>query len=307
MSALAALNRSALSAYDVLAEGGVSEPTRPSDPCLIAFRTAEDRRPFVDELEAVRAAGQEVDFELLTGVEARDREPALADHIGAAVVVHGQRYLNPGAYLATLGDAIRTRGGKIIDDAEVVEVRDHGDSVRATTSGESDLRADVAVLAAGAWVNRLASKFGVRMPVQSGRGYSFSLPSAGMPTSPTYFAGQRVVCTPMGDRVRVAGMMEFTSPDRPRNPRRIQAIVDAARPLLRDVDWDQRTHEWVGPRPCTADGLPLVGPTRSPRVHLCGGHGMWGIALGPVTGKLLADSIITGRPAPELAPLHPLR
>lgn len=34
---------------------------------------------------------------------------------------------------------------------------------------------------------------------------------------------------------------------------------------------------------------------------------MWGIALGPLSGKLLAESIVTGRRAPELAALHPLR
>ncbi|WP_328430746.1 hypothetical protein [Streptomyces sp. NBC_00443] len=49
-----------------------------------------------------------------------------------------------------------------------------------------------------------AAPFGVRTPVQSGRGYSFTV-----------------------DRVRVAGMMEFTAPYRPADPRRIGAIVNA--------------------------------------------------------------------------------
>lgn len=116
-----------------------------------------------------------------------------------------------------------------------------------------------------------------------------------------------MVCTPLGDRVRVAGMMEFTAPDRPADPRRVQAIVNAARTLLPSADLTRRTDVWAGPRPCTPDGLPLVGPTWSPRVHVCGGHGMWGIALGPLSGKLLAESIVTGRRAPELTALHPLR
>ena len=110
-----------------------------------------------------------------------------------------------------------------------------------------------------------------------------------------------------GGRVRVAGMMELAPPERPVDPRRIQAIIAAARPLLRDVDWDARRDEWVGSRPCTADGLPLVGPTASPRVYVNGGHGMWGVALGPLTGRLLADAIATGTAPAELAALHPLR
>ncbi|MFH8498762.1 NAD(P)/FAD-dependent oxidoreductase [Streptomyces coeruleorubidus] len=102
-------------------------------------------------------------------------------------------------------------------------------------------------------------------------------------------------------------MMEFTAPDRPADPRRIAAIVNSVRDLLPSADLTHRTDEWAGPRPCTADGLPLVGPTRSPRVHVCGGHGMWGIALGPLSGKLLAESVVTGRGAAELTALHPLR
>lgn len=62
----------------------------------------------------------------------------------------------------------------------------------------------------------------------------------------------------------------------------------------------------VGARPCTPDGLPVIGRTRSARIFVAGGHGMWGITLGPVTGRLLAG-LVTGRPAPELRPFDPLR
>jgi len=41
------------------------------------------------------------------------------------------------------------------------------------------------------------------------------------------------------------------------------------------------------------------------RTH--GGHGMWGITLGPVTGQLLAETITTGSQPAELAPFDPLR
>jgi D-amino-acid dehydrogenase len=307
MAGLAALNRGALPAYDDLARGGVAEPTRTGEACLIAFTSEAGRAPLVAELDAVRAAGQEVDYDLLTGAEARESEPTLSVRVDAAVRLHGQRQLNPGAYVTALADAVRDRGGKIVTGLEVTRVRDLGAGVAALACDGTSVRADAAVLASGAWLGRLAAPFGVRTPVQSGRGYSFSLPPDGLPTRPTYFAEQRVVCTPLGDRVRVAGMMEFTAPDRPADPRRIRAIVNAARTLLPSADLTRRTDEWAGPRPCTPDGLPLVGPTRSPRVHVCGGHGMWGIALGPLSGKLLAESIVTGRRAPELTALHPLR
>ncbi|HEU5156663.1 MAG TPA: FAD-dependent oxidoreductase [Streptosporangiaceae bacterium] len=316
MRAFAALNPRALAAYDLLAEGGVAEPTKPSEPCLLATCTLAEHQAVVAELERVRAAGQEVRYDVLTGDEARSAEPALTGRIGAAVRLHGQRYLHPGRYVTALADAVRARGGTIIEHAEVTAVDDRGGHVRVRTAptandlagAGAELTADVVVLATGAWLSRLARRFGVRVPVQSGRGYSFTVSGTAPPSGPTYFPTCKVVCTPLTDSTtRIAGTMEFTGPDRPLDPRRIDAIVAAARPLLRGVDWASRGDEWTGPRPCTPDGLPLVGATRSPRVYVCGGHGMWGIALGPLTGLLLADAIATGRTPPELAPLHPLR
>ena len=35
--------------------------------------------------------------------------------------------------------------------------------------------------------------------------------------------------------------------------------------------------------------------------------GMWGIALGPITGQLLAQAVLKGEAPPELAPFDPLR
>jgi glycine/D-amino acid oxidase-like deaminating enzyme len=53
--------------------------------------------------------------------------------------------------------------------------------------------------------------------------------------------------------------------------------------------------------------LPLLGASPSPRVFVAGGHGMWGIALGPLTGQLMAQTVLKGEAPPELAPFDPLR
>jgi D-amino-acid dehydrogenase len=180
-------------------------------------------------------------------------------------------------------------------------------TVLASMLGGVDRGADAVVVATGALLPRLARRFGVRRPVQAGRGYSFSVPARHVPIGPIYLPAQRVACTPLEGRLRIAGTMEFRRPDDPLDHRRIRAIVEAARPFLREVDLDDRHDEWVGSRPCTVDGLPLVGPTSSPRVFAAGGHGMWGIVLGPLTGRLLAEAIVTGRVPTALAPLDPLR
>jgi len=163
------------------------------------------------------------------------------------------------------------------------------------------------VLATGAWLPRLAAAHGVRTPLVAGRGYSFSVRTERMPAGPTYFPAARVACTPLGDRLRITGTMEFGDVDDPLDVRRIDAVQRAVRPLLAGVDWSSRGDEWVGGRPVTADGRPLLGASATPGVYVAGGHGMWGITFGPLSGKLLAEQVATGvRPA-ALAPFDPLR
>ncbi|MFF4826042.1 NAD(P)/FAD-dependent oxidoreductase [Streptomyces sp. NPDC001312] len=307
MRALVPINSLALPTFDMLAEGGVEARTLEAKSFIAAYRTAAERKVLLEELEQIHSAGQTMEFDVLDGNEARGVEPSLSDEIGAAIRLHGQRYIDPGHYVHALADAVRARGGVIHEGTEVTEVRDEAAGVTVVGGGGDGERFDAVVLGAGAWLGRLARKFGVRSLVQAGRGYSFSIPVEHVPSGPVYFPAQRVACTPLGDRLRVAGMMEFRKPEARLDARRVHAIAEAARPLLRGADLDARQDEWVGSRPCTTDGLPLIGATRSPRVFAAGGHGMWGITLGPATGRLLAETIVTGERPAQLAPFDPLR
>ncbi len=308
MGALTGLNRLALESFDLLDAGGVEARVREAQPLLVAYRTDRERRGLLTEIEHIRAAGQELAFDLASGDEARTLEPALSDAIGAAVRLHGQKYIDPGAYVHALARSVRERGGVIRPGITITRVTDTGAAVRMTAEGQDGVEEhDAVVLATGARLGRLARPFGVRSIVQAGRGYSFSIAADHAPAGPLYFPNARVTCTPIGERVRIAGMMEFRRPGDPLDPRRVQAIVAAVRPLLRDADLDDRRDVWVGSRPCTTDGLPLIGATRSPRVFTAGGHGMWGMTLGPATGRLLATRIATREHAPALDPFDPLR
>lgn len=306
MAAYGAVNRQALDAFDQLAAGGVTAPTRAADPFLVCFARAGDRVSLLAEFAELERLGQKVGFDVLTGEQARERAPILTDRVTAALQLHDQRFIDPPQYLAALADAVRTRGAVVTENSQVLDVQDDGRQV-VVHCRTGIHRYDAAVLATGAWLPELARPFGVRVPVQAGRGYSFTVAAEELPTGPIYLPAQRIACTPLGARLRIAGMMEFRAPDAPLDRRRVQAIVDAATPFLQGVDLGERHDEWVGSRPCTPDGLPVVGPTSSPRVFAAGGHGMWGIVLGPLTGRLLADAVVTGRVPGELHAFRPTR
>ncbi|MDO5502505.1 MAG: FAD-dependent oxidoreductase [Actinomycetia bacterium] len=307
MHSLIPMNDRALDAFDHLSANGVGERTIEAAPMVAGFARLADAQPLYAELEAIAEAGGHIDYELVDGSRAQEICPTLSDQVRVAVLIRQERFINPITYLDSLADAVRAQGVNLVIGTDVTDLSEEGGGVVLTASGAGAGRYDAVVVATGAWMGDLARQFGVKKVVQAGRGYSFSVEADPMPTNPIYLPAVRVAITPLGERLRVAGMMEFRRPEAPLDPRRIKAIVESARPFLRGVDLDDRQDEWVGSRPVTTDGMPLIGATTSPRVFVAGGHGMWGITLGPITGQLLAEQIITGQVPTELRPLNPLR
>ncbi len=307
MSSLVPINDKALAAFDTLKAGGVDAETYEAKSFIAAYRIEAERETLLEEMTHIKEAGQDIRFDVLTGDQARAIEPALSGEIGAALLLHDQRYVNPGVYVNALADSVRARGGRLEIATPVRWIDEDPAGMSVTTERGETEQFDAIVIATGAWLGLLARDFGVKKVVQAGRGYSFSVAIDHVPNGPVYFPAARVACTPVGDRLRVAGMMEFRKPEAPLDRRRVKAIVEAARPLLAGADLDNRKDEWVGSRPCTSDGLPLIGVTANPRVFVAGGHGMWGITLGPVTGQLLAQQMATGLVPQELLPFSPTR
>lgn len=300
------LNVDCLKAYDALAAGGVQTHAIQA-PITAAFENRDQADVLVDEFERLGDAGQDVSYHPLSGAQLRDWLPQASGRLGEGIRIDGQRYVDPGEFAASLAAAVRDRGGVICNGFDVADVQARDGSVTVTSTSSVTVSAQVAVLASGAWFNRLGRRFGIRVPVRAGRGYSFTVPTDEPVPGPVYLPGIRVACTPYQGALRVAGTMEFRHADDGLDPARIKAVVDSARPLLSGVRWEERRDEWVGARPVTHDGKPVIGSTNAPGVYAAGGHGMWGLTQGPVTGQLLAEQIVTGKRPDALHEFDPLR
>lgn len=296
-------NEECLEAFDVLTGNGVDVPTT-DGPITALFTDSRHAEHVMDELRALQRAGQSLDYRRLTGQELRDQTPLASPAATIGVSVENQRFVDPGRFTHALAGAV-TSLGATISSGEVIEVQPGAREVQVRLRAGSSLSADAVVLATGAWLSRLAGRW-VRTPVRAGRGYSFTVPVERPVPGPVYLPEVRVACTPYQGALRVAGTMEFRDPDAPAIAARIAAIVDSAAPLLTGVRWDQRSDEWVGPRPVTSDGRPLIGAVAR-GVFVAGGHGMWGLAHGPATGRRMAELINTGKRSAALQAVDPLR
>ncbi len=73
-------------------------------------------------------------------------------------------------------------------------------------------------------------------------------------------------------------------------------LTAAAEEYLEGVRGAVIRSEWCGLRPCTADGIPYVGPVPGQSgLFVATGHAMLGLTLGPVTGKLIEGYVLEGR------------
>jgi D-amino-acid dehydrogenase len=239
-------------------------------------------------------------------VDARELEPALGAAVTAGVLFPHEAQCDPVKLVPAIGRRALARGAELRTGVEVRALRRGGPGVVAETSA-GRLEAAHAVVAAGAWSGRLARTLGVRLPLQGGRGYAIELDPAAVPIRrPLYLHDARVVATPLGDRVRLTGGLVLAGLDERLDLHRIDAIRRAAADLLGADATPART--WSGLRPCTPDGLPVVGAhPRAPEAVFATGHAMLGLALAPLTAAMVADLITGGTPHPALDRLSPRR
>jgi glycine/D-amino acid oxidase-like deaminating enzyme len=106
--------------------------------------------------------------------------------------------------------------------------------------------------------------------------------------------------TPMEDELRVAGTMEIAGLDAPPNEERAEVLVQDAQRLFTALRGEQVRY-WMGFRPTTPDGLPILGHAQGHAgLHFIFGHGHFGMTGGQPGGRLVAQ-LTTGQ-APRIDP-----
>ncbi|WP_109509333.1 NAD(P)/FAD-dependent oxidoreductase [Nocardioides speluncae] len=233
-----------------------------------------------------RAAG------LIDPERLRELEPGLAEVAGGTH--HDEEWtLESRSYVtATLDDAI-SHGAELRFGTSVSSLRPAGRGVELVTPAET-VSADHVVLAAGLGSAALAAQVGLHLPLRGGRGYVVDVAvgdSAAVPRLPVRIKEHRIVVTPLADRVRVCGSIEFGDETRPAQLSRADALLEVAAKVLPGLAGQPVIDRWAGDRPCTSDGVPIVGTSkRVPAVSVATGHGMWGLILAPASARLITQA-----------------
>ena len=235
-------------------------------------------------------------------------DPSFGKEFGFAVRMgdHG-RISDPGAYVTALANAFQALGGRLIQ-AEVQDILREGGEVRGLRLDGDTLPCTHAVLTAGAYSSPLARKLGLRVPLETERGYHLELwePSI-TPRAPVMVASGKFVITPMEGRLRLAGIVELGGLAAPPSAHPFALLRKNVTRAMPGLTWS-REKEWMGHRPAPADSIPVLGAVPGATGAFVGfGHHHIGMTAGPKTGRLLSQLIAGRTPNIDLAPYSPAR
>ncbi|UFN48554.1 FAD-binding oxidoreductase [Roseomonas sp. OT10] len=239
----------------------------------------------------------------LEGEALRTAEPNLDPAYAFGVLVEeAGRCLAPGDYVAALVRLAQARGA-VLRPVAATGLRLEGAVLRGVALADgSSLDCDAAVICCGARSKGLARQAGDAVPLESERGYHVMLKDTQQhgPVHSMSLSAAKMVVNPMRDGLRAAGQVEIAGLDAPPNWKRAEILRDhllKSFPSLPQPFPAERVSFWMGHRPSTPDGLPVLGrSSASPDVIHAFGHGHVGLVAGPRTGRLVAQ-LLSGQPA----------
>ena len=177
--------------------------------------------------------------------------------------------------------------------AEVFGFETDQDRVRAARTTLGRFAADDFVLAGGAWQPFLARLLGRRLPTEGAKGYSLALPlPEPCPARPLILEEKHIAVTPYRDFLRITGILDLTGLDLSIQRRRLDLVQVQSARYLPSVHGLEPREVWRGLRPCSPDGLPILGRL-SPwaNAYVAGGHDTKGMSLGPLSGLYISRLI----------------
>ena len=271
--------------------------------------------------EAARVARVGIpEARLLGPAEVRALEPELTGDVCGASFFPDDLQCDPRAIARALVREAAAAGADVREGCEVTAVSPPAVVLR---NGEQ-VKADAVVLAAGAWSRALAEGVGLPLPLEPRKGQLVRLAAPGpglvqhkvvdgsylrsVRSSGSGLEVSTVVETTWEGDVLVGSSRERRGFDTSVDAAVSEAMIARAARLFPRVAALPVAAAWAGLRPWLPDHLPAIGPSRAvPGLWLATGHEGAGVALGPVTGRLVAQLWCGEAPVVDPAPFDPDR
>jgi D-amino-acid dehydrogenase len=258
---------------------------------------------------ANRLSSEGLGFRRLSTAEAIELEPVLApiaNRLSGALHYEADETGDAYRFCIALADFARQQGVEFRFRTEVSSLELRSGQVMAAVSARERFVADRYVVAAGSYSTPLLQRAGVRLPVRPVKGYSITIErSSGehLLRVPIFDDHLHAVVVPLeGGVIRIAGTAEFTGYDLAPSPARIRYLLGLLKEVLPRTSFEPgAARPWCGLRAMSADGVPIIGPTRISNLLVNTGHGHLGWTLAAGSAQLLTDVICGDSPSVDAA------
>ena len=244
---------------------------------------------------------------LILGDDVSDYDPAFGPTVRCLASMKDHGYVvDPGGYVSALAKDFTDLGG-IVRQADVKDIKVENGHITQVLTADGPIDCDNAVLATGVWSGSLMKKIGVKVPLESERGYHivFENPE-GAPKSPAMIAAGKFVTTPMSAGLRCAGIVEFGGLEAGPSDAPLKFLRRKVKETFPNLTWTAE-EPWMGHRPAPSDSLPLIGEIGNTGVITAFGHHHIGLTGGPKTGRLVAGLLSGQATNIDMTPYEPQR
>lgn len=247
-------------------------------------------------------------YDILDRAEIHKREPSLGEVAGGIHWLDPKTVVDPGGLVKAYASLFEKNGGIFIKgDATTLTKTAKGWDV---VSEAGPIRARDVVIALGPQADRIATKFGYKIPMAVKRGHHlhFDTKNGARLEHSIVDAEGGYVLAPMVQGVRLTTGIEFANPSAPANRIQLNRTEKLARKLMPQLGNAIESQPWLGLRPCLPDMRPVIGEApRHKGLWFNFGHAHHGLTLGPVTGRLLAEMMTGEQPLTDPTPYSPRR
>ena len=232
--------------------------------------------------------------EHLSRKQLQEIEPTVNSTIKGAIHYLSDAHMTPHQFMQQMKHFLIDEGVVFKENTEVEDFEIQSNVVSGLKTKNEFIKFDEIVIASGSWSQQILKKLQINVPIQAGKGYRIDVTKPTKINIPSILLEAKVAVTPMENATRFAGTMELGGINHTINPKRVNAIANAAESYYNEIQINEydKTSAKCGLRPCSPDGLPYIGKLSNfNNVTVGTGHAMMGWSLGPATGKLITEVI----------------
>ena len=246
-------------------------------------------------------AGLPVEF--LSATAAREIEPCISNLTHGALRFPKDIQVENRRLLSALANTTSKLGVTTITETNVESLIKNGRRATGVQTNRGAISCSTVVIAAGTWSSFI--QHAPVAPIEPVRGQMVCLEAKPQLTRHVIFSPRGYIVPRHDGRLLAGSTSEHVGFAKSVTAGGISSILANAQEISPNIADLPIADLWSGLRPCSSDGLPVLGPCDEiDGLFYATGHYRNGILLAPVTGELISAAIIEGLTSPLLTPFR---